>query len=414
MDEYLRLPKGMHIRKADWLAHEAEILKLHALYGKSIGCTPIKYAPLGFKSTFTREINTANDKTYELEDRAGRQLVLSCDSTPSVLREYAFRAKFQPERIAFIAPLFRYRNDKAHNRHFTQIGYSLINEKDPDEAVDFHIIQLLVAMKKLTSKLGIKTEAHFNDFSAFRQTIAPYIGQETINEFIHKFQFSDPGARIQMLKSAISDDDERRLACDLFESGVIEIDGGSGGIKLPKAYEKTLQMGKAMHEFLNEPVYFCPSDLHCIETICAYRVRLVNSKGKVSAEGGKYSNYANRFSGDIKSFWSVATGVELLEREGAWNAYSERNQMVALYNFGVTDAFLMKIIKAFQDTEYIISYQGNVNGVSVAVKSAHRKNYAYCLILGQDEEVQNRFKMKRMSDNATMEFIANDNCILEC
>lgn len=76
---------------------------------------------------------------------------MSCDSTPSVFRNYIAQNNGQPQRISFVAPLFRYRN--SHSRHFTQIGYSMINEKKvDDENLDINLIQLARAMTDLFQK----------------------------------------------------------------------------------------------------------------------------------------------------------------------------------------------------------------------------------------------------------------------
>ena len=143
--EYLRLPHGMFDRDEMWIKRDRIILENHAKTGERIGCKLKKYSPLAYSSTFIRGANTAKDKVYTLNSKSGKSLILSSDSTPSVFRNYINSNSGQAERVSFVAPLFRYRN--SHSRHFTQLGYSIINEKkSEDENLDITLIQLAKAM----------------------------------------------------------------------------------------------------------------------------------------------------------------------------------------------------------------------------------------------------------------------------
>lgn len=155
--EYLRLPHRMFDRDEVWVKRERIILDNHAKSGERIGCKLKKYSPLGYSSTFIRGANTARDKVYTLNSKSGKSLILSCDSTPSVFRNYIENNDGQAQRISFVAPLFRYRN--SHSRHFTQIGYSMINEKrTDDDNMDINLIQLAEAMTDLFRRQRNKDE----------------------------------------------------------------------------------------------------------------------------------------------------------------------------------------------------------------------------------------------------------------
>ena len=87
-EEYLRLPHGMFDREEEWIKRERKILEFHSQCGEKIGCKLKKYSPLSYSSTFIRGANTAKDKVYTLNSKSGKSLILSCDSTPSVFRNY--------------------------------------------------------------------------------------------------------------------------------------------------------------------------------------------------------------------------------------------------------------------------------------------------------------------------------------
>ena len=204
-NEYLRLPHGMFDREEEWIKRERRILDLHAKSGERIGCKLKKYSPLGYTSTFIRGANTAKDKVYTLNSKSGKSLILSCDSTPSVFRNYVSNSNGEPQRIAFVAPLFRYRN--SHSRHFTQLGYSIINEKpSDDESLDINLIQLAKSMTDLFVATGIKTKIHINDYGALRNIICRYASESECSEFLHKLQFSSKEERIKLFQQLIKDE----------------------------------------------------------------------------------------------------------------------------------------------------------------------------------------------------------------
>lgn len=146
-EEYLRLPHGMFDRDKEWIKKERNILDNHATMGERIGCRLKKYSPLSHASTFIRGARTAENKVYTLTSKTGKSLILSSDSTPSVFRKYVTSSNGEAQRVAFVAPLFRYRN--SHSRHFTQIGYSIINERKDEGALDINLIQLAKTMTDL-------------------------------------------------------------------------------------------------------------------------------------------------------------------------------------------------------------------------------------------------------------------------
>ena len=214
-NEYLRLPHGMFDREEEWIKRERNILDLHAKSGEKIGCKLKKYSPLGYSSTFIRGANTAKDKVYTLNSKSGKSLILSCDSTPSVFRNYVTSSNGEPQRIAFVAPLFRYRN--SHSRHFTQLGYSMINEKPSgDESLDINLIQLAKSMTDLFDANGIKTKIHINDYGALRNILSKYVSEDEISELQHTLQFSSKEERIQIFQQVIRDKNLCNQLVDLF------------------------------------------------------------------------------------------------------------------------------------------------------------------------------------------------------
>lgn len=404
--EHLRLPRGMFDRNSKWVSHELQIMIAHKECGELIGCNVVKYAPVSFKSTFTRECNTANDKIYEFNDRAGRRLVLTCDSTAPVFREYLSRDPHDGDRISFVCPVFRYWTDNAHNRYFTQIGYSIVNEHESSNPVDFHLVQISMAMKLLLNRLSIETKVYLNDYQALRQVFSPYIDGSDLKRFLYRFQFSNLSTRLSMIHNVIEDTRLREQMCTMFSSPpqIITMGRKENLLALPDAYLHLYEMAEALKQTLHCDIYFCPTDLHCIETIDSYTVRFLTDDGYAIAEGGKYSAFAHRFDKRLTTFWSICTGVEPLERMGQWTHDSNLCKTVAVYEFGADNAFILQALCAIRKMDLIPCFVGKITNVRKAVKQAHKK-YPFCTILGEDEQKRKRIQLKDFRQNAVFDII---------
>lgn len=389
MEEYLRLPHGMHDRNSSWNEHKNKILELHNQCGKMIGCDVMSYSHVSFKSTFTKDCNITNDKIYEFPDKSGRTLVLTCDSTASILREFLCDPLHLPRRISFITPIFRYWTDSAHNRFFTQLGYCILNEKPNSGASDIHILQLASAMYEFLSELGIDTTIFLNDYTAIKNIFASYINNSKLKDFIYKFQFSNTEQRLQIIKNVISDSTLRDQMYCLFSSEPMELSSykSSDGnpLNLPDEYLGIYEMASMIKNTCNADTYFCPTDLHCIEMMDSYTIRFMINNSFAIAEGGNYSEYAKKFNEQIHSFWSICSGIEPLERTASWSQTSVSLNRVAIFNYGVSSQFILSVINTLKRHNYIPCFIGDTANVRSAIKIV-QKSYDKIAIVGNEEE----------------------------
>lgn len=402
-NEYLRLPRGMFDRGSHWVSHELQILRIHTECGLMIGCETIKYSPVSFKSTFTRECNTANNKIYEFDDRAGRRLVLTCDSTASVLRQYLSCFDFVPKRVAFISPTFRYWTDNAHNRFFTQIGYCIINESEDIGAVDFHLTQLSQSMNSLLNQVQINTRIYLNDYRALRNILLRYIKEEELKDFLFHFQFSNELERQEILKQTIRDSRLKEQMCQMFSLKPKRFTfSGDNEFNLPEEYNELYEMAIALKLSLDKDIYFCPTDLHCIETIDSYTIRFITDSGYSIAEGGKYSDFSNRFDNRITSFWSICSGIEPIERTGTWNKDNYADKKVAVIALGASVDFMVRAMNSISNNDQIPCYTGNTVNLQKSIKKIS-KTYRYCTIIGKNEQYWRKIKIKDLQNNTSIE-----------
>ena len=399
-DEYLRLPHGMHDREEEWIKRERKILDFHAQSGKRIGCKLQKYSPLGYESTFIKGANTAKDKVYTLNSKSGKSLILSCDSTPSVFRKYVVDSNGEAQRIAFVAPLFRYRN--SHNRYFTQLGYSLINEKPTDyEEIDINLVQLAKSMTDLFSNCGIKTKIHINDYKALRAVLGQYISQEELPIVIHRLQFASKDERIEIFKQFITDENKCKEMIELFNEKPRIIrykDKKDNKLNLPEEYMDLYKMGEALNYFNGVDVYFDPADLHSIETIDRFALRFRTLDNIALGDGGEYTKYAHRWNNKIRNFWSVASGVEAIERNSQNLNIEEAKRKIAVYNIDASNDFVLQVMKKLGDMEENVAYKGIAKNIGKMIKKA-QKDYSHFVVIGANEENGGDIRIKSINSD---------------
>ena len=402
-NEYLRLPHGMFDRDENWIERERKILELHNESGKRIGCKLQKYSPLGYESTFIKGANTAKDKVYTLNSKSGKSLILSCDSTPSVFRKYVTSNNGEAQRIAFIAPLFRYRN--SHSRHFTQLGYSLINEKPSEmEDIDINLIQLAKSMTDLFSSAGIKTKIHINDYDALRKILGNYVSEKELPGVLHKLQFVSKEERLEIFQKLITDKNKCKELIELFsqEPKIIRYkDSKDNRLNLPEEYKELYKMSEALRYLTDVPVYFDPTDLHSIETIDRFALRFRTLDNIALGDGGEYTRYAHRWNDKIKNFWSVASGVEAIERNSPELIQEDIKRNIALYSIDATDIFTIQVMKELENMGENVAYKGKVKNIGKAIKKIKR-DYTHVAILGSNEESGEAIKIKSLNTDETI------------
>jgi len=396
-DEYLRLPHGMFDREADWVRRERQILSKHDEIGRRIGCEVKKYTPLGYSETYQRGTNAANDKVYKFDSKTGKSLMLSSDSTPSIFREYLASGESKSKRIAFVAPLFRYRN--SHSRHFTQIGYAIINEKKDENDIDTKIVELGKGMVNLFDSMGIKINIYLNNYEALKQILAHDVSEEKMSEILYQLQFASEDERLKFFKENIKDSKRREQLMDLFTrkpTQIIEYDEKNNYLNLPDEYIGIYRIAEGLKTVANVDVIFDPTNLHSIETLDNYAMRFTTLNGSHLGDGGEYTSYAKRFDDRISSYWSVASGVEAISRNTPLEIEQASLKKLALLNTDASALFALQTIKKLEDLGFAVVYQGNNIKIGKAIKKLD-EDYTYLSIIGKDEEMGGEIKIKDLN-----------------
>ena len=398
-EEYLRLPHGMFDRESDWIRSERLILDNHYICGSKIGCELEKYSPLGYKSTFFRGAHTADNKVYELSSKTGKDLLLSCDSSPSVLRKYVSSNNIESKRISFVAPLFRYKN--SHSRHFTQIGYSFVNTPLLNEDVDFDLVQLTKAMIDLFSSMNIPTYIQVNNYKALKNILIKYCDNKNLDQLLYDLQFGDLEKRIAIIDQNINDSTKKQELINLFNTKQQSINdlASSNNLSIPEEYYEFLKTYFALQDMTGVNVIFNPSDLHSIETLDDIALRFKTKDGITLGDGGNYSCYANRWDKRITNFYSVATGVEAIERNKGININEDLSKL-AVYCIDASNEFVLSTLNGLYDRYDSVIFYGKTNNISKAIKNS-QKNCTHFVALGKKEEMSNEIEIKDLCNWTT-------------
>ena len=174
----------------------------------------------------------------------------------------------------------------------------------------------------------------------------------------------------------------------VFQSGPVKIsynDSKENKLDLPEEYMGIYKMAEGLSYITNNNVYFDPQDLHSIETIDNFALRFRTTDGNALGDGGEYSNYAKRWNDKIQSFWSVASGVEAIERNSPEISFCEIQRKIALCSMDATPNFILKVIKELEDMEECVVFKGKIKNVGKAIKQV-KKDFSHIAILGKNEE----------------------------
>lgn len=168
-------------------------------------------------------------------------------------------------------------------------------------------------------------------------------------------------------------------------------------LNLPEEYMGIYKMGEGLSYITNNDVYFDAKDLHSIETIDNFALRFRTLEGIALGDGGEYTKYAKRWNNKIQSFWSVASGVEAIERNSPEIQLEEVKRNIALCSIDATPEFVLRVIKELEDMGESVSYKGNIRNVGKAIKKVQNE-YTHIAILGSDEENGKDIRIKSIAD----------------
>jgi histidyl-tRNA synthetase len=137
-----RTPTGVHDVLAPESARWTELIGAFAGRARRFGYELIVTPVFEHVEVFKRlgeSTDVVSKEMYEFDDRGGRRLALRPEGTAPVVRAYVQRGSYEPWKVWYLAPLFRYeRPQKGRYRQHWQCGVEVLGPDDPD--VDVEVI----------------------------------------------------------------------------------------------------------------------------------------------------------------------------------------------------------------------------------------------------------------------------------
>ena len=111
-----------------------------------------------------------------------------------------------------------------------------------------------------------------------------------------------------------------------------------------------------------------------------------------------YTRYARKWNEKIKNFWSVASGVEAIERNSPKEYIEDIKRKTAICNIDASSEFVLKVMKSLEDMGESSVYKGKIKNIGKAIKKL-KDHYTHIAILGSDEENGQDIKIKSLNSN---------------
>ncbi|HEJ9146974.1 TPA: ATP phosphoribosyltransferase regulatory subunit [Serratia marcescens] len=391
--EYLRLPKGFHVRDEKYLdIYLRALLKLTEI-SKSCGYESVFLPSLGFQSTFARAANVLGDKTFDFLDRKGRNVLMSPDSTAGLLRWHAeLRTINDCSKIAWCAPVFRYRN--VENRGFHQIGFSAINWFHNQQSIDWPLIDLSNNLLDLIKGvLGEKGSVKINNVGAIKRTITSLLSRSESKELITKIMKEKTSdGKIALLTVSLPYSDEKLALLNIFGAAISLNERASNLIR---------EMHREMSSFADKlrnvnKIDFALDNLHSSEIVSGIGIEFYAANGARIGDGGRYDEFAAKFDSRCQTLVSVCTGIEAFFRNMCYHNEEYPGIDLAIIFFPDAQFLLKDCVYQLRRNNIRVEEVPLFGKIKVAISKVKKKAKYYCLI-GNNEISNEQFILHKSS-----------------
>lgn len=347
---------------------------------------------------FVRSVGEASDiikkEMYIFKDRGGRELALRPEGTAGVTRaylEHGLNHRAQPMKFFYFGPMFRYDRPQAgRQRQFYQMGIETFGTEDP--ASDVEIIKFTA---DLFSKLGFRSlSLQINSVGC--PQCRPSFQDQLRNYAREKEASLCPDCRQRMLTNPL-----RLLDC------------------------KVLSCREAMQDAPFLDTFLCPSCRESFETVLKllqvlkipYKVDPCLVRGldyytKTAFEfvfdaldtqnslvgGGRYDHLVESCGGPFVPGVGMAAGVErillAIDKENLWPADDPPAGIFLaidgpdLREEGLTLLYRLRALGLKAETDYLD------RSLKAQMKYAHRQGFRYVVILGEEEKLSKKYKLR--------------------
>ena len=348
------------------------------------------------KSLFQRSVGESSDiiqkEVYEFADRNGERLCLRPEGTAGLVRALITNGLMNDEikKFFYLGPMFRYeRPQKGRKRQFFQAGAELIGEESTKS--DVEIISLA---KTILEKLEINYSLEIN-----------YLGKdESLNSY---------RAYLRKYLQNFKDDFEDKVYSRLQRNPLRAIDSKDSKIKKifedakdisafltsdeKESFNKTVNSLKELKIKFDINKQLVRGLDYYTGTVFEFTVDGLGSQNAVVG-GGRYDNLIKELGGRDLPAIGFALGIDRLA-----DIIKIKDKTKDLYIGCINDDsinFAQYIgNKLRQDINGLVveNYLGNAN-VTKQLKKADSQGFKFVMIVGQEEQKTNSFKLKNLID----------------
>lgn len=397
-DNELALPRGFHDLEEESLERERVLLDSFAKRGRQIGCSLLRTSPMGYGRTLRRASNAAGDKVFTLPGGGPRELMLTPDSTPAVLRWYLSQRKLGPARVAFRSPLFRYRRQKY--RHFQQMGFTFINEPydRPGELDEVSLQLVRAALRVFVLDLGVSMTLNVTDFGAWRHCLNLVgLNNDRVGDVLHSLRPLRPDERKQWIEGKLPRADARHSLVWLSsyrataEGTVTE--GALGDlVRNARCFAHLAAVGFGVKAHIDF------ADLHSSELQDGIGFSFATEEGERFADGGCYGLYGRRFDARVRTLKSFASGVEFfLERDllASTNIQSDKAGKVLIVELDAPRSYSRAIAESLLEYGLTVVCR-RLEGKLRAFLHRQDGTFSWLIVVGQTERDSGLFRVRHM------------------
>lgn len=397
------LPKESRI----WQYVEGQLVEIFALFGYKEIRTPM------FEETelFQRGIGEATDivekEMYTFSDRAGRSVTLRPEGTAPVVRAYLQHKLYgepQPVKLYYIGPMFRYERPQAgRSRQFHQYGAEALGTADP--ATDAEMIAIPM---ELYSRLGLDSlQVEINSIGcpSCRGEYRDYL-VNTLNPKLEQL-CSDCQRRLQRNPLRVLDCKDE--TCNLAKVGLEPIVGF-----LCQGCQEHFQRVQDYLDLLQIPYVINDNLVRGFDYYTKTVFEIIYSElGAQSAiaGGGRYDGLVEECGGPSVPAVGFAAGMErllLTLEDRGWQPPTKEAIDVFIAGVGETRSEVVDLVFRLRRAGLATEMDYGDRSLRAQMKTAHRLNAGWVIIVGEDELRNERVVVRHMASGCQEDVVLAD------
>lgn len=366
------------------------------------GFAEIRIPTFEHTSIYERGVGDTSDivkkEMYTFNDKGGRSITLRPEGTAGVVRsfiEHGMSSLPYPLKFYYMLNLFRYeRVAKGRYREFHQLGVEAFGSASPN--MDIEIIALLYDFFQALGLKNIKLKLNSIGNAACRKIYDDVLRSS-----------------LQNMVTSLCSDCQERFAKNPLRILDCKIQNCQKQTEnLPRLLEYLDDECKAHHEAVCKGLddlgieYEIDPDIvrgldYYTKTVFEFTSENVGTQGTICG-GGRYDSLVHDLGGEMTPAVGFAIGQErlLMELE-AQGILPQNSVTIDLYIATMgneASAFARKLVHNLRQKNIYCEYDLCERSLKAQMKYADKLNCRYCIVIGEQELIQNKAVLKDMSD----------------